>query len=130
MPTSNRFIIFVNHRGGSRQTREGPEKAPVRLVLPSNKTRAAPAVLAERIEAPVVANAVGRVRLDVVSAQVTQAGPSVEETRPARHNIGNRSSALLAREAKCFVKGGEGRGLEGRKNCFRRTAGGEIYWCV
>src|SRR5205823_8741099 len=90
-------LLLVGLADGARgpaQPVEGAQEAAVALVPPPHVARSSPARLAQAVEAPVVADAVARVGLDVVPGQVTEAGPPLEEPGPPRHDAGHRIAVV------------------------------------
>src|SRR5690606_40755736 len=71
------LVAFADQARGAPQSVEGPQEPAVLRVLPPHVARAAPAALAQPVEPPVVADAVGGVRLDGVAPEVTQTRPAV-----------------------------------------------------
>src|SRR3954468_18644213 len=65
------------------QSVQSPQEPAVAGIPPAYVTRAPPAVLAQLVEAAVVAHPEGGVGLDVVAPQLAEAGPAVEGTGPA-----------------------------------------------
>jgi len=89
---------FSDQPRQSGQARETAQESSVRLVLPAHITRTAPPVLPQRIESAVVTDAVGHVRLEIVSRAVPVGSP-----REQRRGVGDddladcRSSHLALR---------------------------------
>lgn len=77
-----------------------------------------------------IADAVGRIRLNVVASEFAEAGPAVEKSRPSGNNVGNRSSAVLGWLTERRLECGNGGGFKRRQDRLRRATGGEVHGCV
>ena len=78
------LVGLVNHVGTAAQSVEGVEETDVLGMRPADVARSAPAGLAELVEPAVVADAVVRVGLDVVTGTVAERAPHADATRPRR----------------------------------------------
>src|SRR5262249_45174044 len=87
------LVAFADRAHRHAQPVEGAQEPLVRRMAPPDVARAAPARLAQPVEAPVVADAEVRVGLDVVAGELAEPGPRVEETERARHHLGHRVAA-------------------------------------
>jgi hypothetical protein len=75
------FVGLTDRGGGSLETGECPEEAPIARVFPSHEARSSPPVLSQSVETSVVADAIGRIRVHGILGEITQIGPAVEERR-------------------------------------------------
>src|SRR4051812_8354740 len=90
--TAGFLVGLADRRGGRAQAVEGPQEAPVGLVLPADVAAAAPAGLAELVEPSVVPDPEARVRVDRVLRELAEASPAVEEPRRASDDGFHRSA--------------------------------------
>src|SRR5438034_3426432 len=84
------FVGLADGRGGLAQSLERPQEAAIRLVPPAHVAAAPPTGLPEPVEAPVVADPVARIRLDVVTGELAEPRPCLEGGRPAFDDVGHR----------------------------------------
>ena len=80
------LILLADRFGCPRKTEKAAEEPPVRWRRPTNEPGTPPAVLAQCIEAPVVAHAKVCVLLEHRSAMWTDRRPSGRRTRSSRNN--------------------------------------------
>src|SRR5450759_511335 len=100
-------LVGLADRGGDpAEPGEGPEEPPVGRVHPPDVARPAPAGPPEPVEAPVVADPIAGVRLDVVVCRVAEASPSVQERGPVGDDRGDR----VAPGGRLLAPGGGERG--------------------
>jgi len=127
------FVALTNGSSSVAQTVERAEKAAIGLVNPPYVTRSAPTGLPESIEPSVVSDPETRVRLGVVTRQLTETSPRVEEARPMGHHLGHPITArrhgtrerVLQRRARIL-----GLGIQDR---FRESLGRKhdrLMWLV
>src|SRR4051794_20105058 len=91
-------LVGLADRFGRRsQSLERAQEATVLLVAEAHVARTTPSRLSQTVEAAVVADAEARVRLDVVACKLAEPSPGVEETGPARDDIGDRVASRLDR---------------------------------
>ena len=119
---------------GLADARRRPRRRPAsarrnpRLVSwsPPHVARAAPAGLAQPVEAAVVADPEARVRLDVVAGELAEPGPAVEEPGPARDDGGDRVAARVRSGAASAARErGERVGGLGVEHRLGRTPSGD-----
>lgn len=88
------FVVLSDAFGGIGQSGEAAEEPSVVLVDPSDMAAPPPAVGSETIEASVIADPVGGIGLDIVAAELAEAGPTVEEPRMVGDDGGHRGSTI------------------------------------
>lgn len=120
------LVGLADGSGLTLETLQRPEEAPVGLVLPADVARASPAGATEAVEAAVVAGPEAGIGLDVVTSQLTELGPGVEEPREAGHHHGDGiASFVLGRGQRGFERrqGLAGLGVEDRLGRATRRQG-------
>src|SRR5262249_17780378 len=85
---------LADGRGCALQAGQRSQEASILLVRPAHVAGAAPAALAEAVEAAVVADAEVRVGLDVVARELTEPGPPIEEPRVPSDHRSDRIATL------------------------------------
>src|SRR6266511_15279 len=123
-----RLVDLADRGGGGTQPVERTQEPAVRRVTPPDIPGPAPTRLSQRVEAAVVADPEAGVRLDVVTRQLAEPGPRVEEAGPARHHLGHRVAAGVGLGCERGVESHERvRGL-GRQHRLGRSLRADAQW--
>ena len=107
------LVLLADARRGQAEALQRPEEALVLGRRPADVATPPPAVRPQAVEASVVADAVGGVRLDVVTAQVAERRPPDEAPRPAGDDGAHRGTLLGRRLGQRGTERGEGLGGSG-----------------
>ena len=114
------LVELADRLGRGPQALDRAEKPAIGVALPPDVARTAPSRLPKTVQPAVIRDTEVRVRLDVVTREVSELCPCVEELRPARAYVGYRVPTtfdrLRKRGAQRF-QGAVGFGCEDR---FRR----------
>lgn len=119
------FVGFADLGRSVAQPVERAEKTAVGLVRPPHVPAAPPARLAEPIEPSVIADSEARVRLGVVSCELAEARPAVEETGPSGDDGGHGIPPTVVGLGEGVTKCPEGIGWLGVEHGLGNTSGRE-----
>src|SRR5690606_30040298 len=119
------LVVLADLGGGSGQPGEGAKDATVGLVLPADITAAAPAVGAQRVEAPVIADPIGRVPLDRIAPERAERSPGRTRPRRRHDDRSDRGASVFAAQRLCLGQRLQQRRGLGWQDGFGRAGRGE-----
>lgn len=122
---ASRFVRLADGRRLLPESVEGAQESAVGLVAPADVAGAAPTVLAEQVEAPVVTNPIGGIRLHPVAGVRAELGPGVEKVRPTFDDRRDLGAPLLGRCRERRRKCGARRRIDRGQDGVGRTRRGE-----
>ena len=120
------FVVLADRCGGPAESLERSQEPTVRRLGPSDTARAAPTVLPEPVEPPVIPHPECRVGLDIVTSRISEACPGVEVPGPPSDDRADRGTARVAAGREGRFQGAlrvRGLGVEHRVG---RTVLGEV----
>ena len=91
------LVGLADPGGDVAEPAQRTQEALIRRLGPSDVTAPPPSIGPQRVEAPVVADAIGGVALHVVAPQIAEFGPTVERPRSRRHDLGHGGPSLFGR---------------------------------
>lgn len=80
-PASFGFVGFADHRGHLGETAHAPQEPAIGGLRPPHVSASPPPVGTQRVEAPVIAHAIGRIAVDRVATEITERRPAIEKPR-------------------------------------------------
>lgn len=89
------FVQFADLIGRPGQTGQRAQETTIGLVLPPDMSAAPPTALTEAVEAPVVTDPIGGVRLDRVAAKIAEGGPSHQARRVVGHHCSHGLASIV-----------------------------------